>query len=154
MLKSDTLVVGVVLGAAVLIGAGSGRAADQLPGPINAEVVRVIDGDTIEIKALVWLGLELTSHVRIRGIDTPEIRGKCREEKTLAAAARDRLTELAGNAVRLANIAQDKFGGRVDADVANAGGIDLKTAMLRTGLARPYDGGTRADWCPVGSVAN
>jgi len=71
----------------------------------------------------------------------------------MAKAAKDRLAALAGGTVRLANISQDKFGGRVDADVANAAGIDLKTAMLGTGLAHPCDGqGARADWCPVASV--
>jgi len=103
------------------------------------------------VTAKVWLGLELTSHVRIRGIDTPELHSTCAEEKAMAAEARDRLVKFAGSTIRLANITEDKYGGRVDADVTNADGVDLKTAMLKTGLAHAYDGrGARADWCPVG----
>lgn len=28
----------------------------DLSGPIRAEIVRVIDGDTIEVKAKIWIG--------------------------------------------------------------------------------------------------
>ncbi len=104
------------------------------------------------MRAEVWLGLELTSLVRIRGIDAPELHSACLAERTMAAAARDRLTELAGEHIRLLHIASDKYGGRVDADVANASGADLSAAMIGARLARPYDGRARGDWCPVGSI--
>jgi endonuclease YncB( thermonuclease family) len=127
--------------------------AEQLRGPVSAEVVRVIDGDTIEVSAQIWLGLRVSSNVRIRGIDTPELHSTCAGEKAMASDARDRLAKIAGDSIRLANISQDKFGGRVDADVTNADDVDLKAAMLASGLAHPYDGrGARADWCPVASV--
>jgi micrococcal nuclease len=91
--------------------------------------------------------------VRIRGIDTPELHSTCAAEKAMAEAARQRLTTIAVGAVNLSNVMDDKYGGRVDADVANAAGVDLKGAMLATGLAHPYDGkGARADWCPVASI--
>ena len=128
------------------------QAADEMASPVAAAVTRVLDGDTLEVRAEVWLGIELTSHVRIRGIDAPELHGTCAAERTMAEAARDRLTQLAGDSIRLAHIAQDKYGGRVDTDVVNASGTDLKAAMIAAGLARAYDGGTRGDWCPVGSI--
>lgn len=134
--------------------ASSLAASEEIPGPVEAAVVRVIDGDTIEFEANIWIGLSLTAHVRIRGIDTPEMRGKCPEEKAMAAAARDLLDELAGNAIRLANIENDKYAGRVVADVRSRDGTDLKAAMLASGFARPYDGEDRADWCIVGGVSN
>lgn len=128
-------------------------AAETVPGPVGATVIRVVDGDTIEFRADIWLELAVTSHVRIRGIDTPEMRGSCLEEKAMAAAARDRLAELAGPAIRLANISGDKYGGRVVADVAADDGTDLGAAMIASGLARSYDGGTRGDWCITGGIA-
>lgn len=137
-----------------VVAAGAARAADTLAGPIGAEVIRVLDGDTIEIRAQVWLQITLISHVRIRGIDTPEMRGACVEEKAMAAAARDRLAELAGPAIRLANISEDKYYGRVVADATAGDGTDLGAAMIASGLARPYDGGTRGDWCITASIAN
>jgi hypothetical protein len=45
----------------------------DLPGPIPAELVRVIDGDTIEVRARIWLDLDLTTRVRLAGIDAPEL---------------------------------------------------------------------------------
>lgn len=137
---------------ASLLAVSGALAAEEVAGPVQADVVRVIDGDTIEISAQVWLGLRLTSHVRIRGIDTPELRGECASEKAMAAQARDRLTRLAGASISIAHIADDKYAGRVIADAAAADGTDLRDAMLASGLARPYDGGTRGDWCAVGSI--
>jgi endonuclease YncB( thermonuclease family) len=36
--------------------------------------------------------------------------------------------------------------------VINAAGTNVSTAMIGAGMARAYDGGTRGDWCPVGSI--
>jgi len=139
-----------VAGAALL---STATAGEVLSGPVPASVVRALDGDTLEVQAHIWLGLELTQHVRIRGIDAPELHSTCAMEREMAAAARDRLAALAGSNILLQQIADDKYGGRVDADVANASGTDLKAAMIAAGLVRSYDGGMRGDWCPVGSVA-
>ena len=150
ILMNLRLCAGAVL--ACLLGSGGAIAGEEVVGPVRADVVRVLDGDTIEISAQVWLGLRLTSHVRIRGIDTPEIRGECASEKAMAAQARERLAHLAGASISIAHIADDKYAGRVIADAATADGTDLKEAMLATGLARPYDGGTRGDWFATGSI--
>jgi hypothetical protein len=34
------------------------RADSDLPGPIPAALVRVIDGDTVEVRARIWLDLD------------------------------------------------------------------------------------------------
>ena len=142
----------VMLAGAVVLGGGlAAVAAERLAGPVAAEVLRVIDGDSIEVRARLWLDLDLTVQVRIRGIDAPEtgFRAKCPSEMTTGAAAKQRLGELAVGQVLLANITPDKYGGRVDADVTNGAGTDLKTAMLASGLARAYDGQKRSDWCEL-----
>jgi endonuclease YncB( thermonuclease family) len=149
--RISALGLGLLVAAPAMVSPAFG--AEQLRGPVSAEVVRIIDGDTIEVSAQVWLGLRVNSNVRIRGIDTPELHSTCAGEKAMANDARDRLAGIAGDSIRLANISQDKFGGRVDADVTNVDDVDLKTAMLASGLAHPYDGrGARADWCPVASL--
>lgn len=128
-------------------------AADRIAGPITAIVVRVVDGDTIEVSAAVWIGLEITVSARIRGIDTPEIRGKCRDETIMAAAAADRLAEaVRSGVVRLTDIEGDKYFGRVVADVTTGEGADVAALMLASGLARVYDGGTRSGWCAAPAV--
>jgi len=144
---------GTLLSLALAVGATSAVAAERLAGPVVATVQRVIDGDTLVVVAPVWLGIAVTTSVRLRGIDTPEIRGHCRREKDLAAQAKRYLTQAATAQVRLTNIEGDKYFGRVDADVTTVpGGLNLSDAMIESGLARPYDGRKRTDWCGLASA--
>jgi endonuclease YncB( thermonuclease family) len=138
--------------AAWLVAATGPVLADEIPGPVMAEVVRVIDGDTFEARIRIWLDLELTANVRIRGIDAPEIRGGCQSEKDMAAIATQRLAAVAVGEIILTHVADDKYFGRVVADVRAADGTDLASAMLASGVARPYDGGTRGGWCELASL--
>ena len=50
------------------------QAAEPLPGPVPAEVVDIIDGDTVTVRARIWPGQFVETRVRLRGVDTPEIR--------------------------------------------------------------------------------
>lgn len=122
-------------------------AAAPLPGPVEAGLVRVIDGDTIEVAARVWIGHEIVTRVRLDGVDAPEIfRPGCAREKELGARAKahvEALLEEGG--VRLFDVRDDKFGGRVVARVETAAGLDLGEALQTEGLAVPY--GERKDWC-------
>lgn len=139
-----TLTLIALLGSAVL----PARAADRLPGPIPAEVLRVIDGDTVEVAAHIWLGQEVRVAVRLAGIDTPELRGACAREKQMAQDARNLLAREASAApVTLHDVETDKFGGRVLAEVRTAAGISLADRLIAAGLARPYDGRRRVSWC-------
>lgn len=113
-----------------------------------AEVLRVHDGDTFEARVRIWPGMEVTTKVRLRGIDAPEMRGKCETERSKALAARDALARiLAEGQVGVSRIGQDKYGGRVDADVSTARTPDIAQALLARGLVRRYDGGRRESWC-------
>jgi micrococcal nuclease len=114
---------------------------------VPATVVKIYDGDTLTVDARPWPGNTIRTSVRVRGIDTPEIRGKCEGEKALARTARDRARELVGEEVLLIAPTRGKYAGRVVADVVTAGGIDLGQALVAEGLAREYDGGKRAAWC-------
>ena len=113
-----------------------------------AEVLRVLDGDTFEARVHVWPGMQITTRVRLRGIDAPELRARCDDEREKALAAREALARLlAQGAVGIARVGQDKYGGRVDADVSTARTPDVSAAMLQGGFARPYSGGRRESWC-------
>jgi endonuclease YncB( thermonuclease family) len=61
-----------------------------IANPYDYKVIRVIDGDTVEIEA-PFLPKELGNHLSIRvlGVDTPEKghRAKCELENTKAVAA-------------------------------------------------------------------
>ncbi len=141
----------VALALAVLPAGVRARPAETVAGPVAARVLRVIDGDTIEVAARIWLGQELTVKVRLAGIDAPEMHGHCDRERSLARAARALVARKVGAAVRLSAIRRDKYGGRVVARVAVRGGHDLSDTLLAGGLAHRYSGGHKLPWCQTAS---
>jgi micrococcal nuclease len=115
---------------------------------IPAELIRIIDGDTLEVRALIWLDQHVVTRVRLRGVDAPEIDPRCPEENRRAAAATGALRELlSGRPLHLTDIGRDKFGGRVVARVIAGAAGDVGEAMLAAGHARPYAGGRRERRC-------
>jgi endonuclease YncB( thermonuclease family) len=115
-----------------------------------ADLVRVLDGDTFEARIHVWPGHDVTTRVRLRGIDAPEMQAQCPQERTKAEAARSALAGLlAQGQIRVLHIGPDKYNGRIVADAATARTSDVSAALLRSGHARAYDGGRRAGWCDL-----
>jgi micrococcal nuclease len=113
-----------------------------------SKIVRVYDGDTITVDIAEWpsiIGDDIG--VRIRGVDTPELRGKCEEEKAGARLARDFTKEMVMNAkvVALSGIERGKYF-RIVADVY-ADGVSVSGALIEHGFGRAYDGGYRGGWC-------
>jgi len=140
-----SILFGLLLAAGASLPAS---AAELFAGPVEARVLRVIDGDTFLAEALVWPGHSVRVAVRIRGIDAPEMRSRCAAEKAAAREARAALAGLLGDGrVTVSNIGDAKYYGRVLADVADAEGRAVGPALLRLGLARPYDGGRRDAFC-------
>jgi endonuclease YncB( thermonuclease family) len=138
------------LALALFLGVGAATASlagEQLRGPVDAEVVRVVDGDTIEVRALIWFGQSVDVRVRINGVDAPEMEARCADERRRALQARDYLVQrVGGGYVRLSSVVYDKYGGRVRAIVSDGGG-DVGSALIAKGLARPYHGERRQSWC-------
>ena len=87
--------------------------------------------------------------VRVRGVDSPEIKGKLPCEKDTARTAQKLIENLLKNAKRidLENVARDKYF-RILADV-KIDSVDLKSVLLKNNLASHYDGGTKSkvNWC-------
>ena len=115
----------------------------------NVAYHRCYDGDTctFTIPGVHPLFGEKIS-VRIAGIDTPEIRGKCQKEKALAMQARNLVTRMLGQARRidLLDAQRGKYF-RIVARVA-ADGRDIGASLINRGLAVEYDGGKKVkDWC-------
>ncbi len=96
---------------AVLALPGVATAGEVIVGPIHAEVVSAYDGDTLTVDAHPWPGVTIRTGVRVNGIDTPEIRGKCDAEKEMAREARDLAREIVG--ARITVTAQGRIGGRM-----------------------------------------
>jgi len=120
----------------------------SLAGPVPAVVERVIDGDTVRVRARIWLGQELLTDVRLRGIDAPELRGRCAAERDRAREAKAWLdARITGRTVSLSDISGDKYGGRVVARLTTQEGDDVSAGLLAHGLAQPYGGRRRGKWC-------
>jgi endonuclease YncB( thermonuclease family) len=112
------------------------------------DVVRVIDGDTFEARVHLWPGLDMTTRVRLRGIDAAELNARCPEELRLAETAREALrAHLDEGGVTITDIGPDKYNGRVVANAATRRTPDISAAMLESGDARRYHGGHREGWC-------
>jgi len=112
------------------------------------DVVRTIDGDTFEARVHLAPDLNLTTRVRLRGIDAPERKASCPQELQMAEAATGALRALLGEGdVTIFNIGPDKYSGRVVAEVATRRTGNVSTAMLAAGHARRYGGGHRNGWC-------
>lgn len=136
-------------GGATAGGAAGGTGRDRISGPIAVEVMSVYDGDSFTVLAHMWPKQYVEAKVRVAGIDAPELRGRCEEEKKLAREAKKFVQKFLeqGEPITIKNVSLDKFGGRVDADVHNARGESLAGALIRAKLARVYHGGTKRGWC-------
>src|SRR5210317_2283595 len=68
----------------------------------DVTVIKVIDGDTVDVDIDLGFGVTLTDErVRIMGIDTPESRTRDRVEDLFGEAAKARLKELMKNGGKL-----------------------------------------------------
>ena len=130
--------------------------AEKFVPPISyGKVVKVYDGDTITVATPLDNTRAPIYHfqVRLRGIDSPEIRGSNPEEKTAATKARNALSaKIMNQMVFLQNLDTEKYG-RVLADVfleeADSGKAEkqsINTWMLENHYAVKYTGGTKVAW--------
>ncbi len=91
--------------------------------------------------------------IRVEGIDTPEIRGKCQKEKDLAYEARDLVRGLLNNAQSITLTIDEnpkEVRGKYFRIVGSliADGVDISDLLIQKNLAVLYDGGTKVkDWC-------
>lgn len=106
------------------------------------------DGDTCYVLAPSLPEPLQKMSVRILGIDTPEIRGDCDEEKALAKQGRVVANRefRSAETIEFRDLKWDKYGGRVLSNVYLDGEL-YSQKLIDVGLARPYDGGTKEAWC-------
>ena len=107
------------------------------------------DGDTIRFNLPGYppiAGKDI--RVRVNGIDTPEIKGKCKKEKYEAQQARDMVADILKGAekITLRNMKRGKYF-RIAADVI-IDGENLADVLIEAGMAIKYDGGKKTHkWC-------
>jgi endonuclease YncB( thermonuclease family) len=105
----------------------------------------VYDGDTISLMCSKG-----KVSARLVGFDTPETkRAGCEAEKALGDRATLRLRELLQESgeggMSMSYGGQDKY--RRALVVLKVNGVDVATRLINEGLAVPYEGGKRIDWC-------
>jgi micrococcal nuclease len=120
-------------------------AREEISGPVTAEILRVIDGDTLLVEAQPWPQQRMEVYVRIRGIDAPELKSKCEASRLAGLDAQHALETLAAqsNHIQLTRISGDKYFGRIVADVILSDGKNVADGLLLAGLVRSYDGGRK-----------
>ena len=113
-----------------------------------SKVISVYDGDTfrVDINSLSSI-VGKNIPIRVNGVDTPEIKGKCEYEKKLALKARDFVRAKLANAkeIKLTNLQRGKYF-RVVANVI-VDGVSLEQELLDNELAYEYSGGKKLSWC-------
>ena len=136
-----------------------------VPLVTEGKVIKVYDCDTITIATKFPYATTLKEsnimyrfHVRLLGIDTPEMKTKNEDEKAIAHLAQKSLSELILNKnVTLKNTSLDKYG-RILANVYTENGIELCNWAITNKFAVSYDGGTKkppkswSDYNKTGSI--
>ena len=115
----------------------------------SARVAYIIDGDTFVGDVLLKDKTEIKSvKIRLINVDTPEIHGECADEIKRAEYARQRLGELipVGSIVEIKNVKNDKYVGRIDANVFDASNRDVGKILVKEKVGRAYSGGKRQSW--------
>lgn len=112
---------------------------------IRARVIKVYDGDTITVVFLID-DTPIKIKVRLKGIDTPEVRskkGRLEDEKIAGKKCRNYLRSFIGDKiVNLTIYKWGKYAGRVIGEIIydNA---NISSLMLEKGYAVSYDGKTK-----------
>lgn len=105
----------------------------------HVEVIRVIDGDTVELNIDMGNNTFWRDTFRLMGINAPE---KHKTDKVAADAATAFLSDvLKEQGLAVHTYGKDKYGRRLCTFITVKGNVNLR--MIEAGHAVPYDGGKR-----------
>ena len=112
----------------------------------NAEVLRVVDGDTLDARIDLGFDVHVKKRIRLHGIDTWESRTRDAEEKKKGIAAKSRLVELLQadqGKFKLISYGVGKFG-RVLGDIEISAG-NVCDILVEEGHGYSYFGGNKEE---------
>jgi micrococcal nuclease len=114
----------------------------------NAEIIRCVDGDTVDAWIDVGFDMRIKQRLRLHGIDTPETRTKDPVEKKVGLMAKARVQELleVGKTYPIWTVEKGKFGrylARIYLDEARNQCVN--DMLVEENLALIYFGGSKAD---------
>lgn len=124
--------------------------AEDIYGNYKAVVIRVIDGDTIELDVQIWPQLIQRTKLRLNGVNTPEKRGKgikdCEKQAAMKATSFTQQWLKDSKFVTVYQVKLGKYASRVLGNISINGKL-LSDALVEAGHAKLYDGGKREPWC-------
>lgn len=107
----------------------------------RATVIRVIDGDTVDLRVDLGFDAALNMRVRLTGLDAPE-RGKSGGTEATAWLT-EKLKTRAEIIIKTSKDSREKYG-RYLAEIYLLGdAVSVNRQMIEAGHASPYDGGKR-----------
>ena len=118
----------------------------------NIELLRVVDGDTIDAKIDLGFDVSVKKRVRFLGINTPESRTRDLEEKAKGLAAKERVKQLleGTDIIQLVSHGVGKYGrclGELSIDKVdgkeNLTLVSVNQLLIKEGHAVEYHGGKR-----------
>ena len=112
------------------------------------QVVKVVDGDTIDVVIDLGFDISYTSRVRLAGIDTPESRTTDAREKILGVEVKEYLKKALEGAtdivIRTEKVdSSEKYGRILGWLFVNKETGSLNMELVNKGYAWSYDGGTK-----------
>jgi micrococcal nuclease len=112
------------------------------------KVLKVVDGDTIDVDIDLGFNVSYTQRVRLAGIDTPESRTKDLKEKALGLESKDYLSKQLKDALMVVIKTEkpdssEKYGRILGWLYINDDEKSLNEQMIEQGYAWTYDGGTK-----------
>jgi micrococcal nuclease len=112
------------------------------------KVVKVVDGDTIDVDIDLGFSISFFSRVRLAGIDTPESRTTNAKEKTLGLEVKEKLKkELAAAKDVVIKTekpdSSEKYGRILGWVFLDGADVSLNQKLINEGYAWTYGGGTK-----------
>ena len=112
------------------------------------QVLKVVDGDTIDVVIDLGFDISFTSRVRLAGIDTPESRTTDAREKILGQEVKEYLKKALEGAtdivIRTEKVdSSEKYGRILGWLFVNKGTGSLNMELVNKGYSWSYDGGTK-----------
>jgi micrococcal nuclease len=112
------------------------------------KVLKIVDGDTIDVDIDLGFSVSFTQRVRLAGIDTPESRTTDLKEKALGLEVKEYLKNLLDSAEDIVIQTEkpdssEKYGRILGWLFINDEDISLNEKMISEGYAWEYDGGTK-----------
>lgn len=111
----------------------------------KATVMRIIDGDTVDLDIDLGFHVSIKQRVRLAGIDTPEKTSSNRETRESAFKAMIRLKELIpeNSTVSIQTFKSDKYGRMLAVILNDSLDKSVNQILLDEHLATEYNGGKK-----------